>query len=129
MPIANFPSNLSIAIQQGFLQRRWEDALSARLGYRQLAKKEMYDSNIGETITRTRGGLLQTITTPLDPTTNTNLDNGLTPQYWSVEQYVMALEEWADTMDLNIVNQRVGIADQFLQNASKLGEQSRRSLD
>lgn len=129
MPIANFPANLAIAIQQGYLERRFEDALKARLGYRALADKEAFPNGIGETITRTRGGLLQPVTQPLNPSTNTNLDNGLSPTSWSVEQYTVAINQYASTMDLNIVGDKVGIASQFLQNATRLGEQASRSLD
>lgn len=129
MPIADLPSNLQVAIQEGYLDREFGQPLEATLGYRNIAEKEFYNNNIGETVTRTRGGLLQTVTDPLDPATNTNLDNGLTPQYWSVEQYVMTLNEYASTMDLNVVTQNVAIAQQFLQNAKKLGEQAQRSLD
>lgn len=129
MPIANFPGNLDNIIQQGYLDKEIEDGLTAELGYRQLAEKEVYPNNVGETITRTRGGLLPSDTDPLDPSTNTNLDNGLSPQNWSIEQYVMTLNEYANTMDLNIVTQKVGIADQFLKNARKLAEQAKRSRD
>lgn len=129
MAIANFPANLQIAIQQGFLARKFELSLMAELGYRDLATKEMFMNQIGETITKTRPGLLSAVTTPLLPNSITNLDDGLSPTAFSVEQYVLAINEYASTMDLNIVANKVGIADQFVQNAEKLGEQARRSLD
>jgi hypothetical protein len=69
------------------------------------------------------------VTTPLAPATNTNLDNGLTPQSFSVEQYTITLNSYAATTDLNMVTSRVGIASQFLLNAAINGEQAARSLD
>jgi len=129
MPIANFPANLAAAIQLGYLEKRFQDGLKAKLGYRSLATKETFRNNVGETLTKTRGGLLPANITPLDPTTNTNLDNGLSPQYWTVEQYSLAINEYAFTLDLNLVTQKVGIADQFLKNAQKLGENAFRSID
>lgn len=129
MGIANFPGNLAIAIQQGYLQRRFEKGLFAELGYRAVASKEIFVNGIGETVTKTRPGLLQAVTTPLNPSQITNLDDGLTPQTWSVEQYTMALNEYADTLDLNIIANKVGIADQFLKNSQNLGENARRSRD
>ena len=69
------------------------------------------------------------MTTPLAPSTNTNLDNGLTPQSFSVEQYTISLNFYAATADLNMVTSRVGIASQFLLNAAINGEQAARSLD
>jgi hypothetical protein len=61
--------------------------------------------------------------------TNTNLDNGLTSTNWGVEQYTISLNFYAATQDLNMVTSRVGIANQFLQNAYTNGEQAARSLD
>lgn len=129
MGIANFPANLDIAIQEGFLEKRFKDGLRAKLGYRRLANKETFINNVGETLTKTRGGLLPANTTPLDPATNTNLDNGLSAEYWTVEQYSLAVNMYGFTLDLNVVTQKVGIADRFLKNAQKLGENSFRSID
>jgi hypothetical protein len=84
---------------------------------------------IGETLTKTRAGLKPSVTTPLSGSSNTNLDNGLTPGNWGVEQYTITLNFYAATQDLNMVTSRVGIASQFLQNAAINGEQAARSLD
>jgi hypothetical protein len=69
------------------------------------------------------------VVTPLAPATNTNLDNGLVPQSYGVEQFTITLNHYAATTDLNMVTSRVGIAGQFLQNAAINGEQAARSLD
>jgi hypothetical protein len=63
------------------------------------------------------------------PATNTNLDNGLTPGTYGVEQYTITINLYAATSDLNMVTSRVGIASQFLLNAATNGEQAGRSLD
>jgi hypothetical protein len=129
MGIQNFPASLQPIIQQGFLEREFQQALTSRLGYRAVADREEFAVGIGETLTKTRAGLRPSITTPLAPSTNTNLDNGLTPGTWGVEQYTLTLYNYASTMDLNVVTSRVGIASQFLQNAYVNGEQAARSLD
>ncbi|OYV52249.1 MAG: DUF4043 domain-containing protein [Rhodospirillales bacterium 20-60-12] len=129
MGISNFPIALQPIIQQGFLEREFEQSLRSRLGYRMVADREEFSVGIGETLTKTRAGLKPSITTPLAVATNTNLDNGLTPQSWGVEQYTITLNFYAATQDLNMVTSRVGIASQFLQNAATNGEQAARSLD
>jgi hypothetical protein len=129
MGIQNFPAALQPIIQQGFLEREFEAALHSRLGYRAIADREEFAVGIGETLTKTRAGLKPSVTTPLTPSTNTNLDNGLTPTSFSVEQYTMTLNFYAATSDLNVVTSRVGIASQFLLNAAINGEQAARSLD
>ena len=129
MGIQNFPPALQPIIQQGFLEREFQQALQSRLGYRACADRVQISVGIGETLTKTRAGLKPSITTPLQPSTNTNLDNGLTPGSWGVEQFTLTINHYAATTDLNMVTSRVGIASQFLQNAYVNGEQAARSLD
>ena len=129
MGIANFPAALQPIIQQGFLEREFQQALSSRLGYRAVADREEFAVGIGETLTKTRVGLKPAVTAPLAASANTNLDNGLTPSSYSVEQFTITLNHYAATTDLNMVTSRVGIASQFLLNAAINGEQAARSLD
>ena len=129
MGIQNFPAALQPIIQQGFLEREFQQALRSRLGYRACADREEIAVGIGETLTKTRAGLRPAVTTPLAPNTNTNLDNGLTSSGWGVEQFTISINNYASTIDLNMVTSRVGIASQFLQNAYANGEQAARSLD
>jgi hypothetical protein len=129
MGIQNFPAALQPIIQQGFLEREFQQALNSRLGYRAVADRMEFAVGIGETLTKTRAGLKPSVVTPLQPATNTNLDNGLVPQSYGVEQFTITLNHYAATTDLNMVTSRVGIASQFLQNAAINGEQAARSLD
>jgi hypothetical protein len=129
MGIQNFPAALQPIIQQGFLEREFQQALQSRLGYRACADRVKISVGIGETLTKTRAGLKPSITTPLAVSTNTNFDNGLTPTGWGVEQYTITINHYAATTDLNMVTSRVGIASQFLENAFVNGEQAARSLD
>ena len=129
MPIQNFPAALQPIIQQNFLTREFEEALHSVLGYRAICDREVFATGIGETVTKTRRGLKVPVTTPLPPNTNTNLDNGLVPTGWGVEQYTLSLNMYGDTIDLNTVTSRVGIVEQFLQNAKVNGVQAGQSLD
>ena len=129
MGISNFPAALQPIIQQGFLEREFQQALHSKLGYRAVADRMEFSVGIGETLTKTRAGLKPAVTTPLSAASNTNLDNGLTPTGYSVEQFTITLNHYAATTDLNMVTSRVGIASQFLLNAAVNGEQAARSLD
>ncbi len=129
MGIQNFPAALQPIIQQGFLAREFEQAIRSRLGYRACADREDIAVGIGETLTKTRAGLKPSVTVPIPAQYNTNLDNGLVPAGWGVEQYTLSINHYASTTDLNMVTSRVGIASQFLQNAFVNGEQAARSLD
>jgi hypothetical protein len=129
MSIDNFPVQLQAAIQQGYLAREFENGLRSRLGFRAIADREVFPNAIGETLTKTRKSLKAPVTTPLNPTTNTNFDNGLTPSTWSIEQYTLSINQYGDTIDLNMVTSGVGIASQFLANANTNGIQAMQSLD
>lgn len=129
MGIQNFPAALQPIIQQNFLAREFEDGLSSTLAYRQVAEREDFQVGIGETLTKTRPGLKAPVTTPMSASGNTNLDNGLSPGTWTVEQYTITLNQYGDTIDLNTVTSRVGIVGQFLQNAKVNGVQAAQSLD
>lgn len=129
MSIANFPASLQPVIQQGFLSRAFQDALQSKLGFRSIADRMDFPARIGQTITDTRAGLLVPATTPLNPTANTNFDNGMSPDEWAVEQYTLSINQYGNTMDLNQVTEGVGVANQFLANASRLGINARQTLD
>lgn len=129
MPIQNMPASLQNAIQQGFLEREFQTGLQSALGYRAIADRETVSINVGETVTKTRAGLKAPVTTPLTPSGNTNLDNGITPSSQTIEQYVLGIDQYGDSIDLNIVTSQVGIANQFLLNAMTNGVQAMQSLD
>ena len=57
MPIQNFPTALQPIIQQGFLEREFDQALRSKLGYRACADRVTVSVGIGETVTKTRAGL------------------------------------------------------------------------
>jgi hypothetical protein len=132
MAISNFPGNIRDAIQEGFLERRWIDALMPKLGYRDGATKEPFSANVGESITKTRASLLPIgDLDPINPASNTPLDDGLTnASVWNVEQYSLPLNQYGKrTADLNTIADKVAIRSQLLKNTSNLGTQSATNLD
>jgi N4-gp56 family major capsid protein len=129
MSIQNMPTALQPIIQQGFLERELKDALTSSLGFRSVADREPVKINVGETVTKTRNGLKAPVTTPLSPNTNTNMDNGITPSSFTVEQYTLGIDQYGDAIDLNTVTSQVSIANQFLKNAQVNGVQASQSLD
>jgi len=129
MGIQNFPAALQPVIQQNFLEREFQEGLRSKLAYRAVADREIFPAAIGETLTKTRRGLKAPVTVPLNPSGNTNLDNGLSPSGWAIEQYTLGVNMWGDTIDLNMVTSRVGIARQFLKNALTNGIQAAQTVD
>ncbi len=129
MSINNLPASIQDVIQTGILEREFHAALKAKFGFRAIADRELFPARIGETITKTRAGLLPAIITPMAPAANSDFTSGLTPQNWSVEQYTLTINQYAGNQMLNVVTSRVAIADLFLQNAVALGYQAAFSVD
>jgi hypothetical protein len=129
MAFNNLPASLQPAIQQGFLDRDFRDALTPKLGFRDLAEREIYPSNIGETKPITRTGLLPTLVGYSQPYSNTDITGGMTSQNWGVEQFVMTLGQQNGFINLNVGTASVALPGIFLQNAKKLANQAFRSVD
>ncbi len=127
--ITDFPAPLRPIIQENFLEREFQDGLQSKLGYRAIADRVTFPNAVGETITKTRKGLKAPVTTPMDPSKNTGLDNGLTSSGWTVEQYTLGIDQYGDTIDLNVVTSGVAIAPQFMANAKTNGIQAMQSVD
>jgi hypothetical protein len=125
----NFPAALAAILQQGFLERELEEGLDSVLAYRRAALEETVPTRLGETLTRTRKGRKTPVTTPLNPANNTGLDNGLTPSTFTVEQYSFTMQEYADTVDTNMVQELAGIADQLIANSRNNGVQAAQSME
>lgn len=129
MSILNLPDYLQDVVQQNFLLSEFEQGLFSTLAYRQVAEKMMFPNGRGETVTKTRAGYKPAVPTPLNPATNTNLDNGLSPSNYGNEQYTLAINQYADTIDLDLVSSEATIVDFFLQNANANGKQAAQTLD
>lgn len=129
MSINDLPTALQSVIQQGYLERRFQQALRAKLGFRAIADREPFKAGIGETVTKTRVGLLAANTTPMAPASVTDFTSGLTNVNYSVEQYTLGVAQYAVPMMLNVATAQVAIDDLYLQNAYALGENASRSVD
>ena len=130
MTFGPFPAALQNAIQQNFLERAFVEALHNVLAYREIADKEVFPGRIGDTITKTRVGLMVPNITPLNPSTNTNLDNGLNPQQYSDEQYQLAVYQYPQLApDINLVDDETTIASFAMKNAENLGIAQATALD
>jgi hypothetical protein len=124
MAFNNLPTAIQSVIQLGYLEHQFGLPLKAKLGFRAIADREPFMANIGETITKTRTGLLPAITTPMSPAANSDFTSGLTAQ-----NYILGIAQYPGMMQLNIATARVAIANLFLRNGYALGEQAYRSID
>lgn len=129
MSINSLPSSLQAIIQTGYLERTFQEALQAKLGFRAIAEREAFTGKVGETITKTRTGLRPAALTALSTASSTDLTSGLTDSSVPVEQFTMTLGQYGDTADTNIVTEGVAVKSKFLIDAKTLGEQAARTID
>ena len=130
--MANFetlPAELQAMVQTGMLEREFEEGLDSILAYRRLALMETVPSRIGETLTRTRTGRKTPVTTPINPTGNTGLDNGLTPSDASLEQYLFSMFQYGDTTDVDLLGDLTTIANNLIRVARNNGVQAAQSME
>ena len=125
----NFPAALAGMLQQGFLEREFEEGLDSVLAYRRENLEETIPSRIGETLTRTRTGRLNPITTPLAPASNTGLDNGLTPTDSTLEQYLFTMQQYAATQNVDLLQDLAAVANNLTRQARNTGVQAAQSLE
>lgn len=130
MTFGTFPAQLANAIQQNFLERMFIDSLHPVLAYREIADQEVFPARIGQTITKTKMGLMIPNTTPLNPSSNTNIDNGLQPQQYSDEQYTLQILQYPNVApDINLIDDETTIASFAMRNAMNLGITQASTLD
>lgn len=117
-----FPAQLTNAIQQNFLERAFIEPLLNILNYRVIADREVFPGRIGDTITKTRLGLMIPNINPLNPSTNTGLDNGLNPQQYSDEQYSLAIQQFPQVANpINLIDDETTISAFAMANSERLG--------
>ena len=129
--IDSLPAVQSILEQVNLLERVFQAPLDANLAYALCADDEIFPNGIGETITKTRPALfpLSTAITPINPSGNTGIDNGLSNTFFVSEQYQLPINEYAMSTNTNIMQDRTLLSRTFLQNVYTLGENASRTLD
>jgi ElaB/YqjD/DUF883 family membrane-anchored ribosome-binding protein len=133
----NFPLVLQPAFQQNMLDREFQDQLEPNCVVRTAVYRKPQPVRSGEVTIYSRAGELVPVVDDIDPTTNVNIDNGLTnvggigaanPTY-GVEQYKVIIGMTPYALDLNLYQERELVADGFKKNIENLGRQAGLSLD
>jgi hypothetical protein len=129
MTLNTLPSGLQAIIQGNYLERAWQEALVAKLGYRAVADREMFPNKVGELVRKTRAGLRPAMITAISAGAANDLTSGLTASDFSVEQYDLTVAMYADMAQTNVVLDGLAIESTFMKNAMNLAEQATRSID
>lgn len=111
---AALPSAIQAMLQNGMLDRVFRDALVPNFLFPQIADAEPWMGGLGDTKTFTRKGLLAPVTTPVtgsDPSAAT----------YSIEQWSVTMDQYANSMDTNMLGSAMALASKFLADVENLG--------
>lgn len=137
MPINGTGSNgfpqqlLNIFEQQNYLQTFIRNALLPTYVFRphRVGANDYFQGRVGETKTFTRRALIAPNTVPLNPANNSGLDNGMTGDQRSFEQWTAKLNEWSGFTPTNIYGQEAMLGDLFLDNQLAEAQKAGNSLE
>jgi hypothetical protein len=119
---STLPAAIREIMQNGLLDRTFQDALLPEFLFPAMATVRPWQANLGDTVTFTRTGLLTPQSTPItgsDPTVDT----------YSIEQYSMTMDQYANAIDTNMLISAMTIASKFLEDQQKLGINAGQSLN
>ncbi len=110
-------------MQNGLVERAFQAALVPNFLYPQIADMQPVAGAVGDTITKTRTGLLTPITTGLGGNTDPSAAT------YSIEQFSLTLDQYANSMDTNLLQSEIAAQNKFLQDIATLGINAGQSLN
>jgi hypothetical protein len=119
---STLPASIQAIMQNGILDRVFQDALVPQFLFPGLADSEPWQGNLGDTKTFTRKGLLTPQTTAItgsDATTGT----------YGIEQWSVTMDQYGYGVDTNMLQSAMTLASKFLSDVQTLGVNAGQSLN
>jgi hypothetical protein len=119
---SGLPAAIQAIMQNGLLERTFEDALLPPFLFPAIADIEPWSGGLGDTQIMTRAGLLT-------PTTTAITGSDPSPSTYTVEQWQVTMDQYGGTMDTNLLQSSMVLASKYLLDVQKLGIQAGQSLN
>ena len=116
------PASLQEILQNGLLDRTFEDALVPALLYDTLADNKPWAGAVGSQGIFTKGGLLTPSTTPV---TGSDASAGT----YGFEQYKVNMDQYGFSIDTNMLLSAMALASKFLEDNKKLAIHAAQSIN
>jgi len=119
---STLPAALQAIMQNGMLDRTFQDALLPMFLFAAIGDNEPWSGGLGDTVTKTRRGLLTPVTTPLggsDPSAAT----------YSVEQWSVTMDQYGNSIDTNLLQSAMTLASKYLEDVQALATNAGQSLN
>ncbi len=127
--VSQFPTPIANELQQGYLERAYQPGLEPNEVYNLACQRLDVPAHTGDTITRTKPGLLTANEDPVDPSLAVGISNGMTNEQYANEQYTVTMELFNGTQSIDIKTSPMGILDRWRQVVKAGAKQSRQSVD
>ena len=119
---SNVPAAIRAMMQNGLLDRVFQEALRPEFIFPAIADAEPWQGNLGDTKTFTRKGLLAPATTPI-----TGSDTSAAT--YGIEQWSVTMDQYGQAVDTNMLSSAMALASKFMADVQTLGINAGQSLN
>ena len=116
------PAQIRAMLQDGILDRVFQDALKPEFIFPAIADSEPWVSNMGDTKTFTRKGLLAPVTTPVT-------GSDVSAATYGIEQWSVTMDQYGQAVDTNMLQSAMALASKYLADVETLGINAGQSLN
>jgi hypothetical protein len=116
------PASLQEILQNGLLDRTFQDALAPALLWDTLADVKPWGGAVGSTGIFTKSGLMTPATTPIT-------GSDATAQTYGFEQYQVKMDQYGSSIDTNMLLSAMALASKFLEDNKLLAIQAAQSIN
>jgi N4-gp56 family major capsid protein len=116
------PAAIRAMMQNGILDRVFQDALKPEFIFPAIADSEPWTANMGDTKTFTRKGLLAPATTPITGSDAAAATYGL-------EQWSVTMDQYGQAVDTNMLQSAMALASKYVADVGTLGINAGQSLN
>ena len=117
------PAAVRAIVQNGLIERAFQDALVPEFLFPQIGDLQPVPGAVGDTITKTRTGLITPSTTGLGGATDPSAST------YAIEQYSLTLDQYAQSVDTNMLQSAIAAASKYMRDVTTLGIAAGQSLN
>lgn len=119
---STLPAAIQAMMQNGILERVFQDALLPEFLFAAVGDSEPWSGGMGDTVTKTRRGLLTPVTAPItgsDPSAAT----------YGIEQWSVTMDQYGNSIDTNLLQSAMTLESKYVEDVEALATNAGQSLN